>query len=87
MSVSTVFETVSDGRGRRDGDVTVVAPNLAGGEVAVIASKEGQMVSEMQPPNWQRGTRAPCQGRLKHVRAELPEAANGGALQPAPSAT
>ena len=67
MFVSTVPETVSHDRGRREGDVTAVTPSLAGGEVAVMVSAAGQVVPEMLPPNWLRGTRALRQGRLDHV--------------------
>jgi exopolysaccharide biosynthesis polyprenyl glycosylphosphotransferase len=58
---------VSYDRGCRDGDMIVVAPDYAGGEVAVMVSAEGQVVPEFLPQNWLRGTRALRQGALEHI--------------------
>ena len=58
---------VSQDRACRGGDVSVVAPDYAVGDVAVMVSAEGRVVPEFLPQNWLRGTRALRQGALEHV--------------------
>jgi lipopolysaccharide/colanic/teichoic acid biosynthesis glycosyltransferase len=65
MSVLNVPGTASHGRGFRGGDVIVAPPDFARSGIDVMVTAEGQVVPEILPPNWLRGTRAVRQGALE----------------------
>lgn len=67
MSVLNVPGSALHDLGSRDGDVMGAVLDFSGGKVAVMVSAEGQVVPELLPQNWLRGTRAMRQGTAEQV--------------------
>lgn len=67
MSVSDVPGTLLRDRGSPSGKIIGPALDYSGGKVAVMVSAEGQVVPEVLPKNWLRGTRALRQGALERI--------------------
>ncbi len=65
MSVLNAPGAVLHDRESRDGNVIEAARDFSGGKVSVMVSAEGQVVPEILPKNWLRGTRAVRQGAVE----------------------